>query len=165
MKIAFKRADIIKGGKHENLFYNQVLVPERKRERLGGKVLVEIDENEVPFNFLATNKDDFEWENVSIFVEVPVSYKTTNVPTWLPNRAFIDEEGVEQIHTLESWGGVVRENLAGTRMLVKLTLHGDVTGAAFNSLATFINGAGTRIGLSVQEARDLIATAAYTLPE
>ena len=166
MKIGFNRADVVKGGKHEDLFYNQVLVPERKRERLGGKILVEIDEAEVSFAFLATNKDDFGWKNVGIFVEVPVSYKTTTVPTWLPNRTFLDADtGDTEIHTLESWGGVVRENLAGTKMIVKLTLHGDITETAFDNLVTFVNGAGTRTGMLTKETRDLIATVAYSAPE
>ena len=164
-KIGFKLSDIKKGGTHEALFYNQVVLQDRPRERKQGYILVEVDDDEINYNFLDAQKDSIVWENVSIFVEVPVSYKTTNVPTWLPNRTFIDEEGVEQIHTLESWGGVVRENLAGTKMIVKLTQFGDVVGSDFDSLVAFINGAGTRVGLSVQEARDLLATSAYNAPE
>lgn len=162
MKLAFNKSTVEKGGQFENLFYNQAVVPQKRRGKKEGFILVEVDEAEVSFSFLSTNKDSLKWENVAVYVEVPVSYKITNVPTWLPNRTFIDDEGAEQVHTLESWGGVIRENLAGTRMIVKLTQFGDVVGEDFDNLVTFINGDANRIGLTVQETRDLIATAAYT---
>lgn len=165
MKLAFEKDQVVKGALFEDLFYNQVIIPLRRRYSKQGRILVEVDEDQVPFSFLSANKDYLLWEGVSIFVEVPVSYKTTTVPTWLPNRTYLDENDDEQIHNLESWGGVIRENLAGTRMIVKLSQIDDVIGSNFDSLVAFIEGAATRIGMTVKETRDLIATPAYTIPE
>ena len=161
--IGFKRNDVEVGGQFFDQFYNKIVLDRTKRRTIGGLLAVEWDG--LTYAQFKAAKDNIKWRNLALFVELPVSFKTSNVPTWLPNRTFIDENDQEQTHTIESWGGIVRENLAGTKMVVRLTKFGDLLGADMDAAIAFIDGAATRTGLMVDEARALVNSAAYTTPE
>ena len=167
--IGFKRNDVKVGGQYFDQFYNKIVLDRTKRKTVGGFLAVEWDD--LTYAQFKAAKDNIKWRNLALFVELPVSFKTSNVPTWLPNRTYVvsvDEETGEEttaVHTIESWGGIVRENLAGTKMVVRLTKFGDLLGADMDGAIAFIDGAATRTGLLVDEARTLLNGAAYSAPE
>ena len=161
--IGFNRQDVKVGGQYFDQFYNKIVLDRTKRKTVGGFLAVEWDD--LTYAQFKAAKDNIKWRNLALFVELPVSFKTSTVPTWLPNRTFIDDNDEQQIHTIESWGGIVRENLAGTKMVVRLTKFGDLLGADMDGAISFIDGAATRTGLLVDEARTLLNGAAYSAPE
>lgn len=166
MKIAFKdTSNIEQGGAFEALFYNRVVLPDKRREEMNGKILIEADDDDIPYSWLANNYGLIHWRGLDVFVEAPSSYKTVNVPAWLPQRTYIDENEVEQIHTFDSWGGVVRERLDNTKIVIKITAKGDLTETQMASTVSAIAGNNDFIGMTVGEARALVTGVDYQAPE
>jgi hypothetical protein len=161
MIIGFKKEDIAQGGKFHNLYQSQVVKKDRYVTDYKGYKVVRVSDELVPLSWLVRNRNDLVWRGLRLYVEVPTSYKTVNIPNWLPNR--LDKN--DNIHTLETWGGIVKTSLDGTKMIIKLTTHGDIIGDNFDSLVTFVSGNANIKGMTVLDARELANSINYTAPE
>jgi hypothetical protein len=161
MIIGFKQSDVIQGGKFYNLYQTQVVKKDRYVTDYKGYKAVRVSDELVPLSWLVANRNDIKWRGLRLYIEVPSSFKTVNIPSWLPNR--LDENG--NIHTLETWGGIVKTSLDGTKIIVKLTTYGDIIDDDFDKLVTFVSGNANINGMTVLEARDLANTIAYKAVE
>jgi hypothetical protein len=165
MKIGFKKADVRKGGQYEELFYNHVVVEGREIEIVKSYLTISVDEEEIGYAWLVANAVNLGWEDVSIYVEAPASFKTVKVPNWLPDNTYQDEDDNQVDHTFESWGGVVRETLDDTKILLKVTSRGDLSKTQLDSLNSLVSGNPSLTALLVEEARTLVAGVDYVVPE
>ena len=167
-KIGFKEADVVVGGQYHDLFYDNVVVKPRKFYNEGGYKVVEVKDGVVSCAWLIAHKDNIVWKDVGIFVELPISFKTVNAPSWLTNNTYEDENGDTQTHTLESYGSVREEggtSLDGTMWVFKATVHKDLTLSQLNSLETFLGANPTATGMLTKETRDLLNGPDYKVPE
>ena len=164
MKIGFLKTDVKVGGLYHDLFYDNVVVEDRKVENISGYLAVEANEGEINYAWLVAHKDNIKWENLAIYVEMPVAFKTANAPAWLDNNTYTDENGDVQTHTLESYadGPVRNDNLAGTMWVFKVTASKDLTLAQLNQLETFLGNNATATAMLVKETRDLLNGPNYT---
>ena len=165
MRIGFKKADVKTGGQYHDLFYDHVIVEGRRIEKIGSYLAVEVNEDEISYSWLIANAANIKWENLGLYVEAPVSFKTVNVPAWLPHNTYVDENQDTQTHTFESWGGVVRESLDGTKIVLKVTTHGDINASALASLASLVDGNVNLTAMGVVQTRTLTQGVEYTAPE
>lgn len=163
MKIGFKKTDAEVEGQYHNLFYNNFTVPQA--DEVGGFLVVDVKEVDMPYNWFMTNRNNIKWKNVGIFVELPISFKTTNAPNWLKNNTYVDENEETQTHTLESYGKVREDSLDGNFFVMKATVHEDLTLSQLDSLEAFLVANPTATGMLTSEARDLLNGTNYTIPE
>jgi len=172
MKIGIKLADIKKGGKFENQWYDHIIATDVKVERKGDRMYSDFKDADIPFSWVLANIDDVDIVNASIFAETPISFLTQDVPDWLAKNKWYEEDGTEHTHTFASWGDssgadtenmISRKSLDGTKMVV------DLTNASNNQYdAAFIaqvDGVAGTTPMTVDEARVLTKSAAYQVPE
>jgi len=163
-RIGFKRTDVITGGQYQDLYYDHIIIPDRRGELVGGYYAIEVDEDEISYNWLVGHMANVKWENLGIFAELPIANKTTPVPNWLPNNTYIDEAGDTQTYTLEEYGQSREDSLDGLKWVFKVTVYGDLKESQLSSLdAALTNMSGT--GLTTAQARNLLNGADYTAPE
>ena len=160
MKIGIKLIEVKKGGKFENEFYDNVIVLDKPIERKGEYVIIDIPN--IPFAWLNTNKADIKFEPMALYVEAPASFKTVDVPNWLPEFEYADDDGNMINHTFESWG-ISRERLDGTKILIDLTAQGN--GVVTSAMITKILGISNVTPLTASQARTLVQGPEYSTPE
>lgn len=162
MKIGFKESDIVVGGQYHDLFYDNVVVKPRKFKNQSSYKIVEVKDGVINYDWLIQHKDNIAWENIGIFVELPISFKTVNAPSWLTNNTYEDENGDTQTHTLESYGKVRKDSLNGNFFVMKVSVHKDLILSQLNSLEAFLGANPTATGMLSSEARDLLNGVNYT---
>ena len=171
MKIGLKLSDVRKGGKFERVYYNNVLVPGNKIERRGDMVYPDIPDEDVSFAWLVANIDDIDIK-IAVYVEVPISFLDVDVPSWLPENTWTDEDDVVTTHTFKSWGNssgqatedyIARKSLDGTKMVIDLTRIGN--GFIDSSMLTSIAAVSSATPMTVGETRALVKEAAYSVLE
>ena len=163
MKIGFKREDVIKGGQYENLYYDYIITPAIKRIRAGEYYMTEPIESDLTYTWLSGNKANIKWEDLGIFVELPVSFKTTPAPAWLTKNTYLDENGDTQTHTLESYGKVREDSIDTLNFVMKVSVHEDLTLSQLDSLDAFLASNPTATGLTINETRTLLNGPNYTI--
>lgn len=163
MKIGFKKLDAEVGGQYHNLFYNNFTVPQA--DEIGGFLVVNVKESDMPYNWFMTNRNNIKWKDVGIFVELLVSFKTVNAPSWLTKNTYTDDNGDTQTHTLESYGKVREASLDGSFFVMKVSVHKDLTLSQLNSLEMFLTANPTATGMLTSEARGLLNGVDYRIPE
>lgn len=171
MRLSFKKSDVEVGGAYHKEYYNNVVI-EGKRVENGSKVpwvndpdwlvIEDIVSGKQPsYAWLVAHKDDIKWYGVDFFVEAPVAFKTSNVPSWLPNFEIKDEDGnVTGTHTFATWekGVMVHsDNLVGDKFVLKL-------GALNNSQLTSLDAIATLTGMGTNEASALLKGVLYKAP-
>lgn len=167
-KIGFLPAEIENGGQYADL-YRRLELREQfsgdpvTKEVIGGYYAITVpDDLEPTYAWMVANKANIKWRGVDFFVEAPASFANQNVPAWLPNNTYIDENGDEQTHTFDSWGGIVRTSNDASKIIVKITANGDINEGQLTQLATIVNGNAQINGYSTKEVRVLLATPTYT---
>ena len=164
MNIGFKRTDVVTGGQYQSLYYDHIIIPDRRGELIGGYYVIEVDEDEISYNWLVSHMANVKWENVGIFVELPIANKSSLTPAWLPNNTYIDENGDTQTYTLEEYGMVREDSLNGLNWVFKSTVYGDLNESQLTSLNTAVTNMGGT-GLTTYQARNLLNGATYTAAE
>ena len=166
MRIGFKLNKIRKGGSLEDLYYDQVITTGRKVKDDRGYRAVDIDDSEVPWAFLVANKDDIAIEFADIFVELPVSFKTVSAPSWFPNRTSFDSETGEEVVKDLGEFQIREDSLDGNKFVLKI--QGQKAGdqlTIINEVVDFLAAQPTANAGLVDEARNLLNGAGYTVPE
>lgn len=166
--IGIKLTDVEVGGQYHDQFYKYAVIQDLPRERQGQWIVVDVKGllgTSFTWNWFNNNRANIKWEGLEIWVEAPIAVKDQNVPAWLPNRTYEDEQGQTQIHTFESWGAVSRVSLDNTKALYKITVYGDLDDSQLDSLVTAAAGFSGTLML-VSEARTAVAQGGdYSPPE
>jgi len=161
MRIGFKRVDVIKGGQYETEYYNNIIIPDRSPERIKGYFAIEVDDDEIGYNWLINHMANVKWEGVDVFAELPIANKDTPTPNWLPNNTYTDENDVEQTYTLAEYGQVREDSLDTLKWVFKASVYGDLSVSQLTSFATALTNMGG-LGLLTDQARNLLNGPAYT---
>ena len=165
MRIGFRLNEIKKGGSLENLYYDQVVITGRKVTTERGFRVVDVDDSEVTYNWVMNNKDVLGLENIDIFVELPVSFKTTPCPAWFPNRTELNEQGDEIIKNLGEFQ-VRADSLDGLKWVLKIEGQDYADQQTIlDAVQSFVSGNANATGMLVDEARNLLNGINYTTPE
>jgi len=196
MKIAFEKQDIgANVGQYWQLFYDYIALFSPKVIRggqnkppIGNNWRIVDDspsgsglqlDNDISWSWFSADEPDaggnknyqnLRWEGLGIYVEGAYpALANTNVPAWLPNNTYSDENGDPVQSTFENWGaegnsGVTKISIDNTKCIVKLHLYGDLDAGDIDSLIPAAAGLSATIML-IKEVRTAIEPGGdYTAP-